>query len=126
LARGGGAPFEIRDGLFGGARVPDQVFLRPVKKPPYLVSVVSFDRRALEWGRRANREACALFARSLAENDWPGYREPGQNHERAFRVSLPPWAINQLQDREEAGEFAAALAEAGSMLESDRFLTGNS
>ena len=31
---------------------------------------------------------------------------PLQNHDRAFRIGLPPWAIYQLQDREEAGEFA--------------------
>jgi hypothetical protein len=75
------------------------------KEPPYLVSVVSFDTEALAWGRVANRKACELFARSAAANDWPGYREPGQNRERAFRIGLPPWALYQLQDREEAGAF---------------------
>src|SRR5437763_8925150 len=75
------------------------------KEPPYLVSVVSFDTDALAWGRIANRKACERFATSAAANDWPGYREPGQNQDRAFRVGLPPWAIYQLQDREEAGEF---------------------
>ena len=75
------------------------------KEPPYLVSVVSFDNDALAWGRVANRRACERFAVSAAANDWPGYREPGQNHDRAFRIGLPPWAIYQLQDREEAGEF---------------------
>src|SRR5437764_13128894 len=76
------------------------------KEPPYLVSVVSFDADALAWGRSANRKACERFAVSAAANDWPGYREPGQNHDRAFRIGLPPWAIYQLQDRDEAGEFA--------------------
>ena len=75
------------------------------KDPPYLVSVVSFDGDALTWGRIANRKACERFAVSAAANDWPGYREPGQNHDRAFRIGLPPWAMYQLQDREEAGEF---------------------
>jgi len=109
-------------------RAPEEYwFVIVEKEPPYLVSVISFDREAVEWGRRANRKACALFARSMAENDWPGYREPGQNHERAFRVSLPPWALYQLQDREDAGEFAvSALAEAASVHASDRFLTDNS
>jgi len=77
------------------------------KEPPYLVSVVSFDNDALAWGRIANRKACERFAVSAAANDWPGYREPGQNHDRAFRIGLPPWALYQLQDREEAGEFAS-------------------
>jgi len=76
------------------------------KEPPYLVSVVSFDNGALGWGRIANRKACERFAVSAAANDWPGYREPGQNQDRAFRIGLPPWAVYQLQDREEAGEFA--------------------
>jgi PDDEXK-like domain of unknown function (DUF3799) len=76
------------------------------KEPPYLVSVVSFDNDALAWGRIANRKACERFAISASANDWPGYREPGQNHDRAFRIGLPPWALYQLQDREAAGEFA--------------------
>jgi hypothetical protein len=76
------------------------------KEPPYLVSVVSFDHDALVWGRIANRKACERFSVSAAANDWPGYRESGQNHDRAFRTGLPPWALYQLQDREEAGEFS--------------------
>src|SRR3954449_12589322 len=80
-------------------------FVLVEKEPPYLVSVVSFDHHALAWGRIANRKACERFAVSAAANDWPGYREPGQNHDRAFRIGLPPWAMYQLQDRAEAGEF---------------------
>ena len=73
--------------------------------------MISFDQDALAWGRIANRKACQAFARAAAANDWPGFREPGQNHDRGFRVGLPPWAIYQLQDRDEAGEFGnAALA----------------
>jgi len=75
------------------------------KEAPYLVSVVSFDEDALRWGRTANRKACEHFARAAAANDWPSYRDPGQNHDRAFRIGLPPWALYQLQDREDAGEF---------------------
>jgi hypothetical protein len=66
---------------------------------------LSFDNDALAWGRIANRKACERFAVSAAANDWPGYRELGQNRDRAFRIGLPPWAVYQLQDREEAGEF---------------------
>src|SRR5438105_2813830 len=98
--------------LDGAAAVLGQMpeeywFVIVEKEPPYLVSVVSFDADALAWGRIANRKACERFACSAAANDWPGYREPGRNHDRAFRIGLPPWAIYQLQDREEAGEFTA-------------------
>jgi hypothetical protein len=58
-------------------------------------------------GRLANRKACERFACAAAAND-SGYREPGQNRDRAFRVGLPPWAIYQLQDRDDAGEFNPA------------------
>ena len=93
------------------------------KEPPYLVSVIGFDEEALSWGRVANRKACEMFARAAAMNDWPGYREPGQNHDRAFRVGLPPWAIYQLQDREAAGEFNNdAVPEAVSRPAAERFL----
>jgi hypothetical protein len=92
------------------------------KEPPYLVSVISFADDALAWGRIANRKACERFAVSAAANDWPGYREPGQNHDRAFRIGLPPWAIYQLQDRQEAGEFTPkALPDPALRHASERF-----
>src|SRR5258707_783366 len=108
-------------------RAPEEYWFVVVEKePPYLVSVISFDEEALEWGRIANRKACALFARSAAANDWPGYREPGQNHERAFRVGLPPWAILQLQDRAELGEFSpGALPASASLRAAERFFSTN-
>jgi len=88
-----------------GDKPEEYWFVIVEKEPPYLVSVITFDEEALEWGGIANRKACELFARSAAANDWPGYREPGQSHDRAFRIGLPPWALYQLQDREDAGEF---------------------
>jgi hypothetical protein len=92
------------------------------KEPPYLVSVVSFADDALRWGRIANRKACERFAVSAIANDWPGYRELGQNHDRAFRIGLPPWAIYQLQDRQEAGEFTPEpLPDPASRLAAERF-----
>jgi hypothetical protein len=115
--------------LDGGAAVLGQTpeeywFVIVEKEPPYLVSVVSFDDDALAWGRLINRKACEHFARSAAANDWPGYRDPGQNHDRAFRIGLPPWAIYQLQDRDEAGEFAAEpLPDATRRLAVERFLS---
>src|ERR1043166_7791640 len=56
------------------------------KEPPYLVSVVSFDNDALAWGRIGNRKACERFAISAAHNGWPGYRQPGQKQDPAFRT----------------------------------------
>jgi len=89
-----------------GHRPDEYWFVVVEKEPPYLVSVIAFDEMALDWGRRVNRRACQLFARCTAAADWPGYRDPAANHDRAFRVNLPPWALYQLQDRDEAGEFA--------------------
>ena len=92
------------------------------KEPPYLVSVVSFDHDALGWGRVANRKARERFAVSAAANDWPGYREPGQNHDRAFRIGLPSWALYQLQDRHETGEFfPEPLPDPGARQKAERF-----
>ena len=56
-----------------------------------------------------------LFASSFAANDWPGFREPGANRDRAFRIGLPPWAIYQLQDREDAGEFLNGAADGSAL-----------
>jgi hypothetical protein len=95
-------------------------------EPPYLVSVITFDEEALAWGRIASRKACALFARSAAANDWPGYSEPGQNRDRAFRISLPSWALYQLHDRDEAGEFnGAAPSDPALWHAAERFLASN-
>jgi len=88
-----------------GRRPDEYWFVVVEKEPPYLVSVIAFDEAALDWGRRVNRRACELFARCTASADWPGYRDPAANRERAFRVTLPSWALYQLQDRSEAGEF---------------------
>ena len=108
-------------------RAPEEYwFVIVEKEPPYLVSVISFDEGALAWGRSANRKACALFARSAATNDWPGYRAPGQNRDRAFRIGLPPWAITQLQDREDAGEFnPGVLPDPALLRAAERFLAAN-
>src|SRR5215212_2732080 len=96
------------------------------KEAPYLVSVISFDEDALRWGRAANRKACEAFGRSAAANDWPGYRDPGQNHDRAFRIGLPPWALYQLQDREDAGEFRpGALPDPALLRAAERFFSAN-
>jgi hypothetical protein len=91
-----------------GRRAEEYWFVVVEKEPPYLVSVVAFDEAALEWGRMTNRRACELFLRSVEAGDWPGYREPHADRDRAFRIGLPPWALYQLQDSSEAGEFGHA------------------
>jgi hypothetical protein len=110
--------------VFGEA--PEEYWFVVVEKePPYLVSVIAFDAEALEWGRRGNNRACALFARSAAANDWPGYCDPGQNRERGFRIGLPSWALYQLQDREVDGAFAAGpLPDPASLGDAQRFFAG--
>jgi PDDEXK-like uncharacterized protein DUF3799 len=108
-----------------GHRPDDYWFVIVEKEAPYLVSVISFDEEALAWGRTANRKACARFARAAAANDWPGYREPGQNRDRAFRIPLPPWAIYQLQDRQEAGEFTPEHLPDPASLRPGHFLSPN-
>jgi PDDEXK-like domain of unknown function (DUF3799) len=89
-----------------GRRPEEYWFVVVEKEPPYLVSVIAFDEADLEWGRLVNRRALSLFADCVARREWPGYREPGAGSDRAFRVSLPPWAVYRLQDRSEAGAFA--------------------
>ena len=89
-----------------GRRPEEYWFVVPEKEAPYLVSVIGLDETALEWGRMINRRALSLFAECVQRREWPGYREPGARQDRAFRVSLPPWAVYRLQDRSEAGAFA--------------------
>jgi len=90
-------------------RMPQEYwFIIVAKEPPYLVSVVTLDETTIDWGRRQNRRALDLSRSAMAAGDWPGYRDPGQNRDRAFRIGLPPWAVWRLQDRSDAGEFGAA------------------
>ena len=89
-----------------GRRPEEYWFVVVEKEPPYLVSVIAMDKAAVEWGRLINHRACELFRRAAECGEWCGYRASGVDHDRAFRVGLPPWAIYHLQDRAEGGEFA--------------------
>lgn len=86
-----------------GKRPEEYWFVVVEKEPPWLVSTIALDEAALEWGRMVNRRALDLFAACAARGEWPGYRDPGSDRDRAFRVGLPNWAIYQLQDKTEAG-----------------------
>lgn len=62
--------------------------------PPYLTSVVELDMSAIEAGRMENDRAAERFARCLTRDHWPGY-----NDIRAVRVSLPAYALMQIDGR---------------------------
>jgi hypothetical protein len=58
------------------------------KTPPYLITVVELDQTAVEIGRDLNRRAIDLYARCVADDNWPGYVADTDIQ----RVSLPAWA----------------------------------
>ncbi|MDX2458705.1 MAG: PD-(D/E)XK nuclease-like domain-containing protein, partial [Gammaproteobacteria bacterium] len=55
---------------------PDSYFFVVQEKtPPYLVTCVTLDSAAIDWGRIQNRKAIHLFADCLAADRWPGYAD---------------------------------------------------
>lgn len=58
------------------------------KTAPYLVTVVELDTTAIEIGRDLNRKAIDLYAKCVANDQWPGYADD----QDIPRVSLPVWA----------------------------------
>lgn len=79
---------------------PDYWFVVQEREPPYLVSVIQPDGMAIEWGHILNAKAREKFAACIADNRWPGYGD------RAVTISLPTYAVFQLEERHQAGEFA--------------------
>lgn len=67
------------------------------KTAPYLVNVVQVDPHALMWGDQLNREAIATYAHCTRTGHWPGY-------DQVTSIDLPRYAVNQLQDAQEAGD----------------------
>lgn len=89
-----------------GIRPAEFWFVAQMKTAPYLVSVFKLKARAIEWGQMMNRRAIDVFARCLATNEWPGYRDPKTpDRDTAHLIDLPGYAEFQLTDRMEAGEF---------------------
>ena len=85
---------------------PDRfAFVVVEKEPPYLVSVCWLDSAAIEWGRILNRRAAGVFAWCLEHDRWPGFQPDVAQAPAAFNVSLPVWALRDLERRFEAGEF---------------------
>lgn len=81
--------------------MPDSYFFVVQEKtPPYLVTCVTLDKQAIEWGRIENRKAVHLFADCLAADRWPGYADA------VVEIGLPGWAEHELLRRDTAGEFA--------------------
>lgn len=68
---------------------PAFVFVVQEKDPPYLVSVVEWDRDAMREGERLARQAINLYGQCVAADDWPTY--PGTDV--VVPISLPPWAF---------------------------------
>lgn len=67
------------------------VFVVQSKTAPFLVSVVQLDAEAIQLGRDRNRAAIDIYAKCLADGQWPGYGDG------IHSVSLPRWAVNQQQ-----------------------------
>lgn len=90
-----------------GKRRPDHFFfVAQQNEEPHLVTVYQIETRAIEWGQMANRRAIDLFARCVAANDWPAYRDPKTpDRDTVLTIGLPGYAEFQLTDRMDAGEF---------------------
>lgn len=83
-----------------GKRPRNYWFVNQETSAPYLTSVVELDSQSLDAGKFENDRAADLFARCLESGEWFGYRQTN-NLERdlAFRVSLPHWALMQIDQR---------------------------
>jgi hypothetical protein len=64
-------------------------FIVQMKDPPYLVSVVELDARAIDRGRELNRRALEMFRDCMASDLWPGFI----GDDTFATVSLPAWAF---------------------------------
>lgn len=69
-------------------------------KPPYLVTAHKPTPGLLGWAEQQGRAALQIYAKCLAAGSWPGYGDV------VWPVELPSWAMYQLQERHEAGDFA--------------------
>jgi hypothetical protein len=64
-------------------------FIVQEKTPPYIVTVVELDARAVDRGRELNRRALERFRDCTASGIWPPYVAD----DTFTTVSLPPWAF---------------------------------
>jgi hypothetical protein len=89
--------YHMQDAWYGdGARVlgyqnPRFLFVVQEKDPPYLVSVVEFDRESRQAGRLRNQRAIGIYQECVAKGSWPGY----VRDDDIYYASLPAWAIRR-------------------------------
>lgn len=89
-----------------GHRPDSYFFVVQEKTPPYLVTCVTLDKQAIEWGRIENRKAVHLFAECLAADRWPGYAD------EVVELALPGYAEAELLRQDTAGKFTITKGEA--------------
>lgn len=73
---------------------PSFIFVFQEKDPPYVVTVVELDLRALAIGRLLNRRAIDIYVECTRTGHWPGYSSEVE------LVRLPHWVENQYTDQE--------------------------
>lgn len=88
-----------------GQRPERFAFIVISKKPPHLVTTCWLDTDAIAWGGILNRYARGVYAWCKERNHWPSYQPDIIGPPMAFTVGLPAWALKDLQQRHEAGEF---------------------
>jgi hypothetical protein len=101
-----------------GIRPASYFFVVQEKTPPYLVTCVTLDKSAIEWGRIQNRKAVHLFADCLAADRWPGYAD------EVVELALPGWAEQELMRRDTAGDFTVQGSENSDQGSEDRGTPG--
>ena len=85
-----------------GHRPASYYFVVQEKTPPYLVTCLTLDPDAIEWGRIQNRKAIHIFADCLARDEWPGYADD------VVEIGLPAYAQAELMRQDTAGKFTIA------------------
>jgi hypothetical protein len=75
------------------------VIVAQEKEPPYLVSVLTFKPRAMEWAEVLNRKARDVYRHCTADGHWPGY-EAGP-----VELDLPGWLDHAYDLADLAGEY---------------------
>lgn len=85
---------------------PDRfAFIVVSKRPPHLVTTCWLDEDAIAWGRILNRYARGVYAWCRKRNHWPAYQPDIIGPPKAFTISLPHWAVKDLERQHEAGAF---------------------
>ena len=82
-----------------GERPLSFYFVVQEKTAPYLVTCITLDATAIEWGRIQNRAAIHRFATCLETDEWPGYARD------VVETPLPGYAENELTIAHEHGRF---------------------